>query len=237
MVAPTHQLFKPASFEEGRESVVGFCNGVPMAERWIAETPLFARAILQQLGEGETTLLDYGVGVGRLAKEVLQQRPDVRVIGVDDSADQRRYAKMYVNNEEHFQSVAPTALQEQVDLVYCVYVLQHVPAIELRDVIQRMHYYLKPGGRLVYCSSDFRMAIRFDAIAFFDDRCLGVDIRSEVERFFEPEKTLFSEDDLRENEILRRMVLGDDGRGNGLPHPAIVYRRREIHGPYCNGCL
>jgi len=236
-MSPTHQLFKTASFEEGRESVVGFCNGLPMSERWVAETPLFAKAILNELGEGERTILDYGVGVGRLAKEVLQQRSDVRVIGVDDSVDQRRYAKMYVDDADRFQALAPQGLVEQVDMAYCVYVLQHVPAIELRDVIQRIHYYLKPGGKLVYCSSDYRMAIRFDAIAFFDDRCLGVDIRSELNRFFEPERNLFSEDDLREHEILRRMVRGEDGQGTGLPHPAIVYRRREINGPYCNGCL
>ena len=172
-----------------------------------------------------------------MAKEVLNQRNDVRVIGIDDSADQRRYAKLYVDNCERFQAIAPESLQETVDLVYCIYVLQHIPAIELRDAIARMHYYLKPGGRLVYCSSDYRMAVRFDQIAFFDDRCLGVDIRAELERFFELEGELFTEQDFAQHEILRRMVRGEDGTGRGLPHPALVYRRREPTGPYCNGFL
>lgn len=228
-----HQLFKPASFDEGRESVVGHCNGVPMAERWDSESPLFAKKILQHLPSGGTHVLDYGVGVGRLAKEVVNQHQTANVIGIDTSSDQRRFAKIYVNNDR-FSAVAPEDLNEHVDLVYCVYVLQHVPSIELRDVLQRMHFFLKPGCKLVYCSSDYRMAIRFDQPGFFDDRFLGLNLRSEIERFFELEGPLFDDKDFEENEVVRRMVVGDDGKGGGLSHPALVYRRREISVPYFN---
>jgi len=232
-VSLEHNLFKPASFEEGRESVVGHCNGIPMAERWEAETPLFARMILSHLEPGDTKILDYGVGVGRLAKEVINQNKEVKVIGVDDSSDQRRYSKLYVG-EDRFEAIAPTQLNETVDLAYCVYVLQHVPAISIREVLYRIHYFLKPQGKLVYCSSDYRMAIRFDHLGFFDDRFLGINIRAEIEKLFEPIGPLFSDKEFKENEVVRKMVIGDDGNGGGLPHPAIVYRRRELAVPYFN---
>lgn len=228
-----HKLFKPASFDEGREAVVGHCNGIPMAERWDAETPAFATSILKHLEAGQATLLDYGCGVGRLAKEILKQNNDVKVIGVDDSSDQRRLSKIYVA-DERYRALPPEQLNESVDLAYCVYVLQHVPAIALREVLHRIHHFLKPQGKLVYCSSDYRMAVRFDHLGFFDDRFLGVNIRGEIERFFEPIGPLFQEDDFKNNEILRRMIVGDDGKGGGLPHPAIIYRRRDLDVPYFN---
>ena len=44
-----HNLFKPSSFEEGKHGVVGDCNGFTMQQRWDAETPIFADAILSNL--------------------------------------------------------------------------------------------------------------------------------------------------------------------------------------------
>lgn len=225
-----HRLFKPATFEDGRETVVGTCNGFTMQQRWEAETPVFGRAILANLEPGDRTVLDYGVGVGRLAKEILSNNKDINVIGLDDSIEQRRLAEEYVDSER-FITVAPEQLNQSVDLAYCIYVLQHVPAIALREAIQRMHFFLRPGGKLVYCSSDCRMAVCFGKPAFHDDRYLGVDIRREVTRLFEPIGPLFSEQELAQHEVVRKMVNGSGGSG-AAAHPAIVYRRRECGEPY-----
>ena len=65
-----HGLFKPKSFEEGQHAVVGNCNGYSMDDRFKLETPLFAKAILRQAdGLGNPIILDYGCGVGRLARK------------------------------------------------------------------------------------------------------------------------------------------------------------------------
>lgn len=67
----------------------------------------------------------------------------------------------------------PNEFHDRIDLAYCIYVFQHIPAIEIREVLQRIHYYLQDDGVFVYCSSDYRMAIRFDLPGFEDDSRLG----------------------------------------------------------------
>lgn len=229
-----HQLFKPQTFEQGRDTVVGSCNGFQMAERWEKETPDFADAIIAQLDPLDQIVLDYGCGVGRIAKALLERRPDLTLLGVDDSPVQLGHATSYVNSAS-FIPFQPRELNRRVDLAYCVYVLQHIPAIEVREALQRIHTCLRPGGLFIYCSSVARMAIRFDTLGFLDDRFLGIDLEREVLRYFEPVDDLFPVETLQRNPVLRRMILGGtDGRHDFLPHPATIYRRRDITGPLFN---
>lgn len=222
-----HDLFKPKDFEEARHSVVGDCNGIPMNMRWEVETPLFAKEILKHAKpEPGFTILDYGCGCGRLSKEILAQDHSVTVIGLDVSKDELKLAEKYIANSR-FIPVLPHELNQKVDLVYCVYCLQHAPAIEIREILQRIHYFLKPGGKFIYCSSDYRMAIRFDGGGFFDDRFLGVNLREEISRFFTEEGDLFPENG-QLNDVIRKMIYGE------LPHPAKVYGKKQIQGQIFN---
>jgi len=224
-----HNLFKPQTLEEGKHAVVGNCNGFTMAERWEKETPAFTEAILRYVKrEGE--ILDYGCGVGRLAKEILTQDASVFVTGTDASAAMMAKAEEYVQNER-FHTQAPQALDQRFDLIYLVYVLQHVPAIEIREVLSRIHTLLKDDGVFIYCSSEYRMAIRFDGGGFFDDRFLGVDLKAEILRFFEIKNTLFQDPDYVKNDVLRKMITGNEGE---LAHPAYILTKRKIEGPLFN---
>lgn len=216
--------FKIEGLQQGKESVVGNCNGHSCEERWNEETPLFARAILRHLPKGATSILDYGCGVGRLAKEILKQNPKVTVIGVDASLDELAAARQYVA-DSRFVSVTPEEIPHKVDLVYCIYVLQHVPAVELRHAIERMHYFLKPGGKLVYCSSDYRMAINSGG-GFTDDRHLGVDIRKELSRLFQEEGEMFELETAPK--IIRDMVTAKGCPAGSISHPAKVFKRRSL---------
>lgn len=229
-----HNLFKPGTIEQAKDMVVGNCNGFSMQNRWEIETPLFAKAINKPLEiySSVTEILDYGCGVGRLAKEVLNQNPHCTVTGVDASSDMLEKSKEYVNSNRYSISF-PWELDEnkKFDLIYCVYVLQHVPSIEIREILARIFYHLKDEGKFVYCSSDYRMAIRFDDGGFFDDRFLGVNLREEIERFFEPVRDLFTREELGSNQVLNKMVAGAEG---GLPHPAILYRKKKLKGQYFN---
>ena len=222
-----HNLFKPKSFEESKHAVVGDCNGVPTQQRWKEETPLFAQAISSYLKQGDVSVLDYGCGSGRLAKEVLKVNPEVSIIGIDDSTDQLRLAREYIN-DNRFIPMFPEQLDQKVDLAYCVYVLQHIPAIAIREVLQRIYTYLKDDGTFVYCSSDYRMAIRFDGGGFFDDRFLGVNLQEEIGRYFDRVGDLFAPDS---PQIIKKMVFGIDG---GLQHPAVVFRKRRLIGRLFN---
>lgn len=224
-----HKLFKSGDMNQGIHSVVGDCNGIPANERWEKETPLFAAAINKLLKGNDVSVLDYGCGVGRLAKGLLDINSAITVIGVDDSANQLSLAEKYINTNR-FIPMFPHELDQKVDLAYCVYVLQHVPAIELRTAIQRLFNFLKDDGILVYCSSDYRMAIRFDQGGFFDDRFLGVNIREEIGRYFTEVSDLFDAQAYQSHPILSKMVEGKDG----LPHPAKIFRKKRIAGHLFN---
>jgi ADP-heptose:LPS heptosyltransferase/ubiquinone/menaquinone biosynthesis C-methylase UbiE len=230
-----HGLFKPASFNEGVDCVVGACNGFSKEERYEKETPLFAKAILRQ--STGRKILDYGCGVGRLAKEILKQDSSAAFIhGVDASQDMCRLSQQNVNDARFIASL-PSEFDKMNsgvdnclhDIAYCVYVLQHVPAIEIREILARIHNSLDENGIFVYCSSDYRMAIRHDVGGFFDDRFLGVDLQAEIERYFDKVGELFTKEELDNNPILAKMVAGRD---NGLPHPAFVYRAKKITSHY-----
>jgi ADP-heptose:LPS heptosyltransferase/ubiquinone/menaquinone biosynthesis C-methylase UbiE len=216
-----HRLFKPSSFEEGKHEVVGDCNGIPMQTRWEVETPLFAKEILKYC-PANGSILDYGCGVGRLAKEILTQNPAVTVWGTDASLDMLNEAVKYVNNPK-FIAATPPNLTNKFDVIYLVYVLQHVPAIEIREILARIHHHLKDDGIFVYCSSDYRMAIRFDQGGFFDDRFLGINLQEEVSRLFDYKAELFDETTLEANPVLKTMIKG------GLPHPAKVYTKKKLN--------
>lgn len=223
--------FRASSIEAAKQSVVGGCNGRPFEERWEQETPAFTQAILRHLPKRRCTILDYGCGVGRLAKEILSHRKNVTILGVDASADERHWASEYVN-DPRFVPLSPAELDQPVDAIYCIYVLQHVPAIELRQVIERMHQHLKRNGKLLYCSSDFRMAVSTQG-TFFDDAFLGVNVRRELSRLFVEEGDLF--DLSQEADIVRDLVTAQGCPAGSIPHPAKVYRRRDIPRdvPYC----
>jgi ADP-heptose:LPS heptosyltransferase/SAM-dependent methyltransferase len=231
-----HNLFKPANLEEGRHEVVGDCNGFTMQQRWDAETPAFARAIIEIAGPN-AEILDYGCGVGRLAREILKQKDSVVITGTDASKQMMEQAEIYVANIQ-FNTCAPQKLDRKFDLAYLVYVLQHVPAIEIREVLTRIHHHLKDDGFFVYCSSDYRMAIRFDGPGFCDDRFLGVNLQDEVERLFEKVGPLFKPEELEGNPILKRMITGKtEGADDGLAHPAFIYKKRRIQGQVFNAIL
>jgi|WetSurSiteA1Bulk_404760.scaffolds.fasta_scaffold01880_4 ADP-heptose:LPS heptosyltransferase/SAM-dependent methyltransferase len=218
-----HHLFQPKGLEEGKHAVVGDCNGFSMSQRWEQETPLFAQAIAKYFKTDNEVVLDYGCGVGRLAKEILKNQKVVNLIGLDASSKMLDLAKDYVG-DSRFGITLPNQLDVDLkfDVIYCIYVLQHAPAIEIRDILSRIHYHLKDNGTFIYCSSDYRMAIRFDNQGFFDDRFLGVNLQEEISRFFQLDSELFDESILDNNDILKRMIKGS------LPHPALVYHKKPV---------
>lgn len=235
-----HNLFKPQNFLEGQHGVVGDCNGIPMDVRYREETPVFAEKIYELcrsitfLNPGENyMILDYGCGVGRIAKALIE-KSRCYVYGVDDSFEMRELAQRNIKSKD-FVALKPQDITMQnigapFDLCYLVYVLQHVPAIEIREILQRIHYHLKDGGILFYCSSDYRMAIRFDGKGFHDDRYLGVNLREELSRYFDLVGPAFTEEELNQNKIVKTMIKGE----GGLAHPALIYKKKKIEGKLFN---
>ncbi len=224
--------FRASTVDEGMQTAVGNCNGHTYLERWEQETPAFAQKIASHIPSDAITIVDYGCGIGRLTKAVLGLNDKIRILGIDASPEKLRLAREYVN-DCRFIPMFPDDLTENFDFVYSVYVLQHVAAIELRHVLERIHCFLRPRGKFVYCSSDYRMTLGHPQ-GFFDDSCLGVNLRKEIARLFDDEGDLFDLD--HSPQIIRDMITAAGCPAGSIPHPAKVYRRKDIprDTPYFN---
>ncbi|MGH6719342.1 MAG: class I SAM-dependent methyltransferase [Alphaproteobacteria bacterium] len=99
-------------------------------ERWERETPFLVRCILEHLAPGRgDVVLDYGCGVGRLARELIRQA-GCDVLGVDISRRMRSLAVDYVDSPR-FTVLSPRMFETliakglRVDHGIAVWVLQH----------------------------------------------------------------------------------------------------------------
>jgi ubiquinone/menaquinone biosynthesis C-methylase UbiE len=127
--------------------------------RWEIETPYFVDLIHQSVEiTPQTVLLDYGSGIGRIAKELIA-RYQCRVVGVDISASMRTLAAPYVQSDR-FLPCSPAMLETlserdfRFDAAIAVWVLQHClrPAEDIK-MIQRV---LKPDARLFVVNATYR---------------------------------------------------------------------------------
>ena len=153
------EVFNPSSIDDARRIILTPEPGLSTDERWIRETPYLADRLVETMMPDESSLvLDFGCGVGRLAKAVIE-RSGCTVLGVDISARMRAYAHIYVGSER-FVATSPAGLDGllanglAVDHAYAVWVLQHCldPALELR----RIHAALTLGGTLCVINSTER---------------------------------------------------------------------------------
>src|SRR5262249_57948400 len=104
--------------------------GISSAERWDRETRYHVEDIGTHLNmRPESLVLDYGCGLGRLAKELIETY-HCRVIGVDQSRSMCLLAPGYVLSER-FTVWLPMVLDKmiaggfRVDAAICLWVIQH----------------------------------------------------------------------------------------------------------------
>jgi SAM-dependent methyltransferase len=119
-------------------------------ERWVKETAYLLDLIGSWIPIRDATCLDYGCGIGRLAKPLIEQRY-WSVLGVDISLSMRSQAVHYVNSPS-FVACDPLSIDlltrfgVQFDVAIAIWALQHVDNVF--DNVARIKKVLKPGGRL-----------------------------------------------------------------------------------------
>ena len=144
------EVFTVSGLQQAREIILTAEGpGADTETRWALETPYVRDLILRQLApQPGTLLLDYGCGVGRLAK-ALVQATGCSVIGVDISPSMRALAVEYVGSAR-FLAVSPEQLDTLVgaglraDGAIAAWVLQHCPTPA--EDIARIRRSLAPGG-------------------------------------------------------------------------------------------
>lgn len=124
------RVFEAVSSIEHAKAVILTEEDQTTARRWRVETPWLVDLAFRKLGiTAGSTVLDYGCGIGRLAKGLVNKF-GCRVIGVDISANMRALATHYVGSAK-FEAISPEELPgRQFDAALAVWVLQHCPEPE-----------------------------------------------------------------------------------------------------------
>jgi SAM-dependent methyltransferase len=151
--------------------------------RWERETPLMSGLIEARTKVGpETVVLDYGCGIGRMAKALIE-RHGCRVVGVDISPSMRALSVEYVNSDRFF-ACSPEMLGLLIgaglrfDLAIAVWVLQH--CLRPADDIRLIREGLSPGGRL-FVVNNFHRAVPSRERGWVSD---GIDIKATLAKAF-----------------------------------------------------
>ncbi len=129
--------YKPDIFdvadERAAKGIILTPEGTSTDERWRVETPFLVDLIAEATNINErSVLVDYGCGIGRLAKPLIE-RFGCTVIGVDISKSMRRLGVEYVD-DDRFTPMSRVAFARlyrslSVDLVIASWILQHCPQV------------------------------------------------------------------------------------------------------------
>ncbi len=153
------RIFDVSDLAEAKRVILTPEEGVGTDERWAIETPYLVDLIAVQIGVREGGLfVDYGCGVGRLAKPLVE-RFGCRILGVDLSAKMRSLASDYCPSQL-FSVVSPQMLLTlvqgglRVDGGLAVWSLQHslAPAPEIAVLAAA----LKPDAKLFVANLNAR---------------------------------------------------------------------------------
>jgi cyclopropane fatty-acyl-phospholipid synthase-like methyltransferase len=153
------EIFSAKTMQDARHVILTPKENASVNQRWERETPVMADIIGTSFNLDQSkTVLDYGCGVGRISRAVIE-RYNCTVLGVDISMDMQQFAVEYVDSE-NFSVCFPEALDDmtqdgyRVDNALSIYVLQHTlrPGLE----ISRIYKILKPGGRFLVLNNNQR---------------------------------------------------------------------------------
>ena len=189
MNAPQRQaIFRPEVYEvntvqQAMSVTVTGEAGTSTEERWEKETAYLLEDIGRHLEiDQQTCVLDYGCGVGRLSKALIDEY-GCRVVGVDASKSMRLLAPEYVLSER-FTVWSPEVLAKMVDKGFriqralCLWVLQHV--LNPAEVVQLIGSALSDGG-LLYVLNQLTRCVPTN-LGYVNDR---KDVEAELEKRFD----------------------------------------------------
>ena len=127
---------------DAKKVILGAWGGLNTDERWKLETEWLVQRI--KFDSAEDIVIDYGCGVGRIAKEI--ENP---VLGVDFSQTMRLQADVYVGKDS-FSVITPEMLQVlfdnglKVSGAMSVWAFQHI--VDVEETIDMLMKGIKSGG-------------------------------------------------------------------------------------------
>jgi SAM-dependent methyltransferase len=153
------EVFETPDLDAAKSIILNAAPDMTTEQRWEVETASIVLELGHSLGlDQRSTILDYGCGVGRLAKGIID-RYGCTVLGVDISAAMRELAPRYVNSDR-FSVCDPETLDAMVSQGFrtrhacACWVLQHCK--DPQEDVARISATMENGGRLFVLNSDYR---------------------------------------------------------------------------------
>jgi ubiquinone/menaquinone biosynthesis C-methylase UbiE len=152
---PNHFIFDRGTLAAAKAVVCGYYHGHSVQERFDVETKAQMRA-LNPFIKKAATILDYGIGVGRMTKAILDVFPGVKVIGVDNSEKMLEHAREYVP-ERHFSDGRVELIHasdfgkvkdKSIDFALGIYVFMHISSDFIGQALDGIDRTLKDEGLL-----------------------------------------------------------------------------------------
>lgn len=141
-LVPAIEFFYCENLDVAKGVILSPGGGMTTDQRWEAETKWLAERLIFKDEKG--LVIDYGCGIGRVAKAIPNP-----VLGVDVSVTMRHQADQYVN-DAIFGSVGPVMFKFlvanglKVDGALAIWSLQHI--ININDSVDTLMEALNPDG-------------------------------------------------------------------------------------------
>jgi SAM-dependent methyltransferase len=140
------EVFSVQNLEQAKNSILTDEND---ENKWDIETKLSVEKLIKAFSvTKDSILLDYGCGIGRIAKELIKQT-DCTIIGVDSSPNMLKLSNDYVDSKNftpcsvrNLKKLIETGLK--FDAAFSILVLQH--SLNPRQDIALIHYALRNEG-------------------------------------------------------------------------------------------
>ena len=175
-------FYEVSNLEEAMGKILTPEGGLSPTERWEIETPIILEILTERLKPTpDKNIIDYGCGVGRLAKELVS-KTGCNVIGVDISRSMRAFSALYCASDSFF-SCSKSSLRDltdrgwQGDHAFSVWVLQH--AENPQEDIELIYNALRDGGTFFVMNLEHRCLPT--ANGWEND---GIDIKELIEKRF-----------------------------------------------------
>lgn len=169
-------IFTPANLQDAKDIVLSPDPNHP--DKFKVETEYLVEGLKNSgLLTEQSKVLDFGCGMGRVAKEVILSI-GCRVVGLDTSSAMLSFAQQYVH-DIRFETKFTYNVQD-IDLAIASLVLQHAkdPAKE----VDMLHRVIKPGGHLLLLNEWARyVPVKGGDSTWHDD---GIDIIKLIEAHF-----------------------------------------------------
>ena len=154
------EKFNVSDLEEAKRLILTPDGDLSTDERWAIETPPLVSLLKEQFDiSDQSTLIDFGVGIGRVAKELINET-GCFIIGVDISASMRTLGHIYCNSP-NFMSCSVEGLASlsskgfRADFAYSVLTLQH--SADHLENINLLFETLTQSGGLYVLNTTYRV--------------------------------------------------------------------------------